>query len=185
MISKGQEIAKRKAVQQDITVIWGPPGTGKTHTMSEIAIEFFKQNKSVLVVSHSNISVDGVIKKVAELMKMAGMENVLKKGKVLRYGYVRDNELTDAVDTVAFNFALNQNQELKKKREQLLKEKDNLRGKGQQNSQQYLDIEKKLKEIRVQVRSFEGRYVEKAQLIATTISKVNIDKFVTFIIYNV
>lgn len=176
MISKGQEIAKRKAVQQDITVIWGPPGTGKTHTMSEIAIEFFKQNKSVLVVSHSNISVDGVIKKVAELMKMAGMENVLKKGKVLRYGYVRDNELTDAVDTVAFNFALNQNQELKKKREQLLKEKDNLRGKGQQNSQQYLDIEKKLKEIRVQVRSFEGRYVEKAQLIATTISKVNIDK---------
>ena len=68
MISKGQEIAKRKAVQQDITVIWGPPGTGKTHTMSEIAIEFFKQNKSVLVVSHSNISVDGVIKKVAEIM---------------------------------------------------------------------------------------------------------------------
>ena len=68
-----------------------------------------------MVVSHSNISVDGVIKKVAELMKMAGMENVLKKGKVLRYGYVRDNELTDAVDTVAFNFALNQNQELKKR----------------------------------------------------------------------
>ena len=176
MIPKGQKIAKRKAVQEDITVIWGPPGTGKTHTMSEIAIEFLKQNKSILVVSHSNISVDGVIKKLAELMKKTGMEGLLKKGKVLRYGYVRDNELADDADTVAFNFALNQNQEFKKKREQLLKEKDNLRGKGQQNSPQYLDVEKKLKEIRVQVRSLESRYVEKAQVIATTISKVNIDK---------
>lgn len=175
-IPKGQEIAKKKAEQEDITVIWGPPGTGKTHTMSEIAIEFLKQNQSVLIVSHSNISVDGVIKKIAELMRSNKKDALLKNGTVLRYGYVRDEKLTNDTDTVAFNFALNHNPDLKKEREQLLAEKDILWKKGQQNTERMVEVEKKLKDIRIQVRNLEGRYVEKAQIVATTISKVTIDK---------
>lgn len=44
--------------------MWGPPGTGKTYTMAKIAKKYIAQNKSVLIVSHSNVSVDGVIKKL-------------------------------------------------------------------------------------------------------------------------
>ena len=175
-ILKGQDVAKKKAMKEDITIIWGPPGTGKTYTMSEIAIDFLKQNKSVLVVSHSNISVDGVVKKIAELMRADQMDPLLKKGTVLRYGYVRDDDLTNDVDTVAFNFALNKDPQLKNERDQLLQQKDVLWKKGQQNSEQMVSIEKRLKDIRVKIRMLESRYVEKAQIVATTISKVNIDK---------
>ena len=184
-IPKGQEIAKKKAKQENITVMWGPPGTGKTHTMSEIAIGFLKQNKSVLVVSHSNISVDGVVKKIAELMRAGGMDSLLKKGIVLRYGYVRDDELTNDADTVAFNFALNRNQTLKNEREKLLQEKDILMKKGQGNSEQIVNVERRLKDIRVQVRTLEGYYVEKARIVATTISKVNIDKLFDYRKYDI
>ena len=48
--------------------VWGPPGTGKTYTMSQIAKTYVKQGKTVLIVSHSNVSVDGVVKKIVELL---------------------------------------------------------------------------------------------------------------------
>ena len=122
-IPQGQTAAKEKAASEDITVIWGPPGTGKTHTMAEITIAFLKQGKKVLAVSHSNVSVDGIVKKLAELMRKAGMEQYLKDGKILRYGYVRDPELQEDRSAVAFNYALDRNPRLKKEREDLLHEK--------------------------------------------------------------
>lgn len=57
-IEKGQLSAKKHAISQPISLIWGPPGTGKTHVMSEIAIEFLKQGKTVLIVSHSNVCLE-------------------------------------------------------------------------------------------------------------------------------
>lgn len=74
--------------------------------MAEITIAFLKQGKKVLAVSHSNVSVDGIVKKLAELMRKAGMEQYLKDGKILRYGYVRDPELQEDRSAVAFNYAL-------------------------------------------------------------------------------
>lgn len=47
-ILKGQDAAKNKISKSDITVIWGPPGTGKSYTMANNAIEFLTQGKSVL-----------------------------------------------------------------------------------------------------------------------------------------
>ena len=58
----------------------------------------------------------------------------------------------------------------------MLQQKDVLWKKGQQNSEQMVSVEKRLKDIRVKIRMLESCYVEKAQIVATTISKVNIDK---------
>lgn len=54
------------------------------------------------------------MKKLAELMRKAGMEQYLKDGKILRYGYVRDPELQEDRSAVAFNYALDRNPRLKK-----------------------------------------------------------------------
>ena len=53
-IPKGQDEVIKRAEKEPVTIVWGPPGTGKTHTMSELAIRFLKQGKKILIVSHSN-----------------------------------------------------------------------------------------------------------------------------------
>lgn len=63
-VPKGQVEVVRKLKKDNIVAVWGPPGTGKTYTMAQIAKNYIKQDKSVLIVSHSNVSVDGVVKKV-------------------------------------------------------------------------------------------------------------------------
>lgn len=173
-IKKGYENVKKTSLCEDISVIWGPPGTGKTYTMSELAIEFAKQGKSVLIVSHSNISVDGVIKKIIELIKKYKMELYLTRGKILRYGYVKDNELSESKYAVAFNYALDKNQDLKKKLKILMGEKDRYNIKY--NSSKYMEIEEEIKSIRTTIKEQEQYFAEKAQILATTISKVTIDK---------
>lgn len=53
------------ALANDITYIWGPPGTGKTTVIGQIIDNLYAQNRSVLVVSHTNTAVDGAIEKAA------------------------------------------------------------------------------------------------------------------------
>ena len=150
-------------------------GTGKTYTMSQIAREALQKGKSILVVSHSNVSVDGVVKQTVAGLRNAGMDDLLTNGKVLRYGYVRDEELSLDYYAVAYNYVLNHRPDLQKRIDQLRKEKEQLRQTGGYLSQKREQIEKELKKIRAEVRSEERQYVEKAQLVATTISKVTID----------
>lgn len=65
-LQKAQKHAANKALQQDITFIWGPPGTGKTKTLSAIAGILFSHGKRVLLVSLSNNSVDELFTAVAK-----------------------------------------------------------------------------------------------------------------------
>lgn len=58
-----QNWAIAAALSNDITYIWGPPGTGKTTVIGQIINELYKHDRSVLVVSHTNTAVDGAIEK--------------------------------------------------------------------------------------------------------------------------
>lgn len=184
-IPKGQDIACEMAENNDITVIWGPPGTGKTYSMAKIAIDFLKKNKTVLVVSHSNVSVDGVVKKIVELVPEYANCSMKEDGRILRYGYVRDEQLAKNHDVVAYNYTLEHCPELKKKKEDLLKGKSEIDPNEDKLGRKRLDIEIKLKNIRAQIREKEGQYVMDAQLVATTISKLNIDKIFDYRKYDV
>lgn len=174
-IPQGQDKALKTVENNDITVIWGPPGTGKTYTMAQIAKEGLKQGKSVLVVSHSNVSVDGVVKQTVASLKNAGMDDLLTNGRVLRYGFVRDEDLSKDTYAVAYNYALNHRPDLQRQIETLNKEKEKLKQTGGALSGRRADIEKELKKLRAEVRSEEKHYVERADFVATTISKVTVD----------
>lgn len=64
-----QKSAVKSALENDITYIWGPPGTGKTTVISTIINELFEHERSVLIVSHTNTAVDGAIMKVDKAYK--------------------------------------------------------------------------------------------------------------------
>ena len=61
--NKNQNDAIKSALTNDITYIWGPPGTGKTSVIGQIINNLYKNHRSVLVVSHTNTAVDGAIEK--------------------------------------------------------------------------------------------------------------------------
>ncbi len=174
MIPKGQDAAIKHEHDNEITVIWGPPGTGKTYTMSSIAIDALKHGKTVLIVSHSNISVDGVIKAIAQRMPEEDLEDEMHQGKVLRYGYVRDDELFGNRYVVAYNYALAKNADIKNEMDELNRVRNELLER-QDLSKRRAHVEEKLKELRKKIRAAERFYASHAQILATTISKVTMD----------
>lgn len=65
--SQKQNDAIMSALSNDITYIWGPPGTGKTTVIGQIIDGLYKHGRSVLVVSHTNAAVDGAIEKADKM----------------------------------------------------------------------------------------------------------------------
>lgn len=173
-VPKGQDEVINKLLQDDIVTVWGPPGTGKTYTMAKIAKEYITKGKSVLIVSHSNVSVDGVIKQVVGMID-TDMQTYLETGKILRFGFVRDDDLSKHPYATSFNYALSKSPSLAKDLDSLTNKRDELRAKNQMKTPAYDEIEKRIKKVREEIRKEERRYVEKAQLIGTTISRATID----------
>ena len=173
-VPKGQPAVEHKLETDDIVTVWGPPGTGKTYTMAKIANSYIAQGKSVLIVSHSNVSVDGVIKQVVKMLG-TDKQSILEDGKILRFGYVRDDELSQNPYATSFNYALSKCDSYARQLEHLMVKRDELRAKNQMKSKEYDEVEHKIKEIRGEIRKEERKYVERAQVIGTTISRATID----------
>ncbi|SFG75691.1 AAA domain-containing protein [Oribacterium sp. WCC10] len=185
LIPKGQDAVIKKALSEPVCIVWGPPGTGKTHTMSELAIKFLIDGKKVLIVSHSNVSVDGVAKKIDELLRQKKKITFLENGKVLRYGYVRDEELSQNQYVSSFYYTATKNPVLKKKLDTLLTEYAEIRRTKGLGSNEIVTIRKEINKIRGQLREQEVDYVNQASIVATTISKVIIDKVFEHKLYDV
>ena len=53
-IDRGQDAVSKKLAKQNIVVVWGPPGTGKTHTMANVAIDYKQMIKSLKDINGVN-----------------------------------------------------------------------------------------------------------------------------------
>ncbi len=108
----GFEAAKKMVEEGFISMIWGPPGTGKTYTLANLALDYMAKEKRVLIMSQSNISVDGAVLKIIDIAEKRGeRENIT--GKVFRYGMAREQSLYDNEDFCAKLYARNRNPGLK------------------------------------------------------------------------
>lgn len=171
----GQEKAIEHVGREDITVVWGPPGTGKTYTMAKMASEYIEQDKSILIVSHSNISVDVVTHKIVKNLRENGKEEYLESGRVLRYGYVRDIDLANEEYATAYNFVLKHHPHLKERMDSIeaeLVKKKKLYG---EKSKQVFECEKERKAITADIKQLQKTYVNGAHIVTTTVSKLIVD----------
>lgn len=71
--------------------VWGPPGTGKTHTIGAIVSEAVRRGMRCLVASHTNIAVDQALLRVADRVGDAG---------VVRFGVPHDRRLAERDDLI-------------------------------------------------------------------------------------
>jgi DNA polymerase III delta prime subunit len=94
-LTSDQQEAFRRALRNETTFLWGPPGTGKTVTLSAIAFHLFAQNKRILLVSHTNRAVDGIVLGLCK--RIVGKSRVhLPEGSIVRVGQVSRKTLQGA-----------------------------------------------------------------------------------------
>lgn len=164
-IIRGQNAALNRATSEQITFIWGPPGTGKTETLANIALEHINQGRRVLMLSYSNVSVDGALLRVANKADFPD-------GKVIRYGYPRTKELIDSENLTSYQYVLHKNPQMAQEYKELLEKKKKLK----KRSSERLEINKRLNRIRENLLEQEKAIIYSAAFIATTVSKATVDK---------
>lgn len=165
-IAKGQETAVRMSLEQPITFVWGPPGTGKTQTLAKIAWAHIDKGERVLMLSYSNVSVDGAI------LRVTSLKNDVFPGQLVRYGFPKDKKISEHPYLSSYNLAINNYPDLLKRRTQLQAEKKRL----EKNDPKLIQVEKELNEIRRELRTAESQCVRNAKFVATTVSKAIVDK---------
>ncbi|MGM9941454.1 MAG: AAA domain-containing protein [Bulleidia sp.] len=167
-IDQGQERAVAMSMKQPITFIWGPPGTGKTQTLAKTAIDHIRQGEQVLMLSYSNVSVDGAALRVFHMMHEP------KRRTVLRYGYPREKEILDHPYLSSYNCVLSEYPYVLKQRDELLEEKK----KVPKDSERAVTIARELNALRNHIKDLEKNLVKRSLFVATTVSKAIMDSAV-------
>ncbi|MFN7249760.1 MAG: AAA domain-containing protein [Anaerobacillus sp.] len=157
------------------TFVWGPPGTGKTHTLARVAANKYFQGKRVLLLSHSNQAVDVLLLEIVHFLTKKGR---FQEGDVFRYGSGSKYSSEKAVTTQTL---------LEKREPKLANEKESISEEkrllkvdlslsfSKRDSESLLAIEKKLATILEKVRLKELHYLKEAKIVGTTLAKAATD----------
>jgi superfamily I DNA and/or RNA helicase len=157
------------------TFVWGPPGTGKTHTLARVAANKYFQGKRVLLLSHSNQAVDVLLLEIVHFLTKKAR---FQEGDVLRYGNGSKHSSEKAVTTQTL---------LRKREPKLANEKESISEEkrllkddlslsfSRRDSESLLAIEKKLATILEKVRLKELHYLKEAKIVGTTLAKAATD----------
>lgn len=87
-----QRSAFAAAINNDITFIWGPPGTGKSYTLASIiyALYHLEEDRTV-VCCLSNVAVDQLLCKLLDIIDKKGLN--IKPGNIYRAGRSMDSRV--------------------------------------------------------------------------------------------
>lgn len=130
-----QHKAIESSINDFISIIWGPPRTGKTATIARAIESHLNLDRKVLLLSHSNNAVDQALTKVASQMK----STYYSLGQLVRLGTPKD-EMFKKIETDCPLVLIDKIAEFKSK--ELIIEKE--------------DLTKKLELIRFAKLSFEN-----------------------------
>lgn len=164
-IGLGSDFALKRSTEQPITFVWGPPGTGKTTTLAKIALEHMRMGERVLMLSYSNVSVDGAVLKIAN-------KSDYSDGQIIRYGYPRVKELIESKVLTSYSYILHKNEELSNQYGKLVQERSKLKKKDTRR----IEIRKQMNKIREHLLEKEQDLVQSAAFVATTVSKAVVDR---------
>ena len=167
LICIGQDTAREMATHQQITFIWGPPGTGKTEVLARIGSDHLKQNHRILLVSTANTAVDGA---ALRLIRM-GDKDSFSPGQIIRYGFPKDRAVTEHPYLWVQTLLETRYPEVFARKKKLIE----LR-KDASNTDDHIKAE--LSKINLYIKELTAGIVENAQFIATSIAKAKTDKLI-------
>lgn len=79
-----QRAAVQQAVESQLTVLWGPPGTGKTTTLAELVANLTRLGRRVLIASTTHAALDQVL---GRLHRTPALSEAFATGRVVRLGF--------------------------------------------------------------------------------------------------
>ena len=164
-ISVGQPTAIHMTDTQPITFIWGPPGTGKTTTLAQIALKHIEQNHRVLMLSHTRIAVDNAI------WKLYNQKPSLPIGKIIRYGEAQQEEVVNHPHLTSYKIAIRTRKDLQNEILKLTNEKKAL----SRTSERFIKVTRRIKGLKGLIANEEICLTTHAQFVATTVAKAMVD----------
>ncbi|WP_296621729.1 IGHMBP2 family helicase [Marivirga sp.] len=115
--AKQNQVIKNALASNDIFLIHGPPGTGKTTTLAHLIKSYFEEGKKVLVTAPSNTAVDNILEKLQSLeIPSTRIGNPIRMDENL-LNLSLDVQLQDHPDYQQANGIWNKIQVLKKEQE--------------------------------------------------------------------
>ncbi len=82
-LNASQQRAVQLCSDSNVAFVWGPPGTGKTKTISHIVIELLAQGHRILLTSTTNAAVDQAL---AILASHPTAQDYMRAGQIVRVG---------------------------------------------------------------------------------------------------
>jgi superfamily I DNA and/or RNA helicase len=105
-LNPSQEKAIKLSEEKEITLIWGPPGTGKTYTLAEIIYRAFRRHESVLVLSTSNVAIDQVLLYLDQILSSQHKGSILRLGATDNktcFQYIKPNSALEISEQIVFS----------------------------------------------------------------------------------
>lgn len=88
-----QKEAIAKILANEVFYLWGPPGTGKTKTLSALSLALIEGGKRILLCSNTNQAVDQVLLKLCE--RFGRQHPAIAEGQIIRVGRIAHRQLQD------------------------------------------------------------------------------------------
>jgi superfamily I DNA and/or RNA helicase len=169
-----QSASVQKCLNNDITAIWGPPGTGKSTTISYLLLELFKLKERTLICSIANVAVDSILKITLQTLRKYESDTIngsninFRTGQIIRVGYSSDEMVNENSD-IKVESALSRSIHSKlKKIKSELNEPD-------QNEDHKAELIAKRIDLIKQLENEKARIYQDATLLFATASKAEID----------
>ncbi len=168
-LNESQKNAVQNILQaQDIAIIHGPPGTGKTTTLVAAIVETLKSERQIMVCAPSNTAVDWLTEKLhAQNVKVTRLGHPARVSDTLEH-LTLDGKIEKHPDYKYYKNMLKQSEQMRKK---ALKFKRNF-GKQERNERQYmLRDAKRLKQDALKLEEYISKHVlENSQVLACTLA---------------
>lgn len=153
-----------QCLNQDITFLWGPPGTGKTHTLCRLMAIAALGGQKIIATAIANVAVDQIAIGLVRALESFGKEGqqLLTDGRILRFGHPRLPEVIGEPKLFPSK------QEIQRVRKQLHEARLRHREIPERNAQERALSQKHINDVSDSLRRMTKELIEHAQVVLTT-----------------
>lgn len=177
--SQGLDPSQLSVIQgclgRDISFVWGPPGTGKTHTLGRLIATAAIAGKRIIATSIANVAVDQLAFQVVRALESAGPNELalVNGGQVIRFGHPR---LPEVIKEPRLFPHREEIQELRRRLHRALEEHRKI---PERDTVARALSTKLIKELRDEIRCRTREIIDQARVILTTAIQVCIEPLLT------